>query len=661
MGPHIISEHFRIAGRIAEMAIALGVLCSAAFGQEQLAPTASSQTRILPVYTLPAGTTLSATVSYRNESSSDLNPLMDDVKPSGDDGVPTTQPGLSRAIEVSISGEMELSAIGRNGGEHLVRLRMPKAKVALGLDGSSAGFEAGNIARCLSGGAVFSNTAQGKVTRVWIRPECGPTSSGSVRTLIALIQFVVHETGTQDKEGWVTQEDDSTGAYSVKYSRQAETGGTVSFRKEKTRFLSPKATKKRTRHVVLPVIYQPQGGMDFAFDAATGNLRSIRARESYAIIINGRNVGTSNTAFGLEHIRWSIMPPKKQIALLKEHAAIARAVRATPLWVAQSSAEEDTLLYRQRLGNETVTSLLDELSAAEKKGNKDYNDTELYQKLKALIYLHPESCRRLAGAAASGKPDGLASRLLIRAMATIGSPQAQDAIVSVMRARAGDTDFVMAIIPVLGMFEEPAVSTETVLKGLAYHNDNDDITFTAQLALGAMAGNLAEDDPVRAQRIVEEFMSKYPAPSESHDISRVILVLGNARMDEYLPTLQMYAEHPMPEARSDAVYALRYYTGEKAENILIHALASDQDATTRREAAASLGFMEPGDRVVAALEQAYANEKIDEIRIEIVKSLWKFERQYPAIRQLLERVGEKDESEDVRKTVRSILNGHSEK
>jgi HEAT repeat protein len=118
----------------------------------------------------------------------------------------------------------------------------------------------------------------------------------------------------------------------------------------------------------------------------------------------------------------------------------------------------------------------------------------------------------------------------------------------------------------------------------------------------------------------------------------------------------MYAEHPMPEARSDAVYVLRFYAGEKAENILIHALANDHDATTRREAATSLGYMEAGDRVVAALEAAYASEQIDKIRVEIVKSLWKFERKYPAIRQLLERAGEKDESEEVRKTIHGILN-----
>lgn len=647
--------------RIARVALALGVLCPAAFGQGLQASAVPAQTGILPVHALKVGTTFSAAIDYRNESRSDLNPLMDDIQSSADGAASSVQQGLSRSLEIRISGEMEVSVIGHDGEEQLARLRMPAADAVLLSDGASAGIEAASISSCLADGVVFATSAQGRITKVWIKPECGAISAGAVRTLLALLQFVGPKSGEKAPDAWEVNEEDQTGTYAVRYSKQARAEGTFMFRKEKIRFLPPRAKRRETRRVVLPVTYQPQGGMNVGFDPATGQLISIEASESYAIVINGKNVGSSSTSFSLKRTGLSAMSAAKQKSLLKGHEAAARALRATSLWVPQTNAERDTLLYRQKLGGETVSSLLAQLSVAEKAGDRDTNSTELYQKFKALIYLHPESCQKLAKTAAAGKPDGLASRLLVRALATVGSPPAQEAIVSVMHSRAADTDFVMAVIPVLGMFEEPAANTEAVLKGLAYHSKDDDVAFTAQLALGAMADNLAEHDPARARRIVEEFMSKYPAPAEARDISRVILMLGNARMEEYLPTLNMYAEHPMPEARSETAYVLRFYSGETVENILIRSLTHDQDNTTRREAAASLGFMGGSDRVVAALKRAYADEKIDKIRIEILKSLWKSARQHPEIRQIMEQAAEKDESEEVKKTAHGILGEHQEK
>lgn len=613
-----------------------------------------SQPAIIPPHALGVGTTFTAAIDYRNMSGSDLNPIMDDVRASTGADASSVQPGLSHTIEVHIVGTMELGVIGRDGDQQLMRLRMSQPKIALLSDGAAAEFEAGNIAACLAKGAEFSLTARGKVDRIWIRPACGAAPGGTVKALVALLQFVVPEPGAANMESWETQEEDQTGRYEVRYSRQAASKAVTAYRKEKSRFLPPKA-KTVARQVVLPVSYRPQGGADFGFDPASGQLLSVNADESYTVIINGKDVGTSKTTLSLKRTGLAKMAAATQKALLKQHMALARAVAATPLGRRNSAEQSDRLLYRQRLGTDTAASLLAELSAAERAGNKNFNDTDLYQKFKALIYLHPESCKKLARVAAAGNPDGLASRVLIRAMATIGSPAAQDAIVEVMRARAKDASFVMSIIPVLGMFDEPAAGTETALKRLAYHSNDQDIAFTAQLALGAMAGNLAEDDPERAQHIIDEFMSKYPSPSETQDISRVILVLSNARMEKYLPTLKMYAAHSMPEARSDAMYALRFFPGESVETILIHALTLDSDATTRFEAATSLRYMEASDRVVAALEGAYAKEQVGKIRIEILKSLWRSVRQHTEIRQIVQQAAEKDESDEVKKAARQIL------
>lgn len=641
--------------RIAVTALSFGALYSPVFAQEQLSP-AVPQAAVIPIHALSVGTTLNATVDYSNVSSSDLNPVFEDIKTPDSAEPPAAQAGLKRAIEVRIRGKAELSVIGREGEDQLVRLRMHAAEVSLVSDGLSANTEIGNIAECLRNGVVSAISSHGNVNKVWIRPEFGATAASSARTLISLTQFVLPEMDGKKVESWEAKEEDQTGRYKVRYSRQAGNGRMTSFNKEKLVFLPPKAKKSRTRNITLPVAYQPRGGMVVSFDTVTGQLLSIEGSESYDIVINGRNVGISETSFKLKRAGFSRMPAKKRAALLKEHAASSNLIQATSLWVAPSNAQMDNLLYRQKLGKETTVSLLAELAAAEKAADKNYKDTDLYQKFKALIYLHPESCHRLGKIAATADQKSLTFRLLIGAMTAIGNPAAQDAIAVVMHARAREVDFMMQLIPVLSIFEKPTVSTEQVLKELAYHNDNDDIVFTAQLALGALAANLADDEPARAQPIIDEFINRYPSPSDPRDISRVILVLGNSRLEQYLPTLQKYAEDPVPEVRSDAVYALRSFTGEKVEGILSRALVQDKDATTRREAAESLGYMEANDRVVAALKDAYASEGIDKIRGTILKSLWKFEKNYPEISQLLKQAAEKDESEDVRKAALSILN-----
>lgn len=74
----------------------------------------------------------------------------------------------------------------------------------------------------------------------------------------------------------------------------------------------------------------------------------------------------------------------------REKVAPAIALSATP-----TEAEVEAKIQRQELGDATLESLLADLEKAEASPDKNQNNTSLYLKFKALIYLHPESSAAL--------------------------------------------------------------------------------------------------------------------------------------------------------------------------------------------------------------------------------------------------------------------------
>jgi hypothetical protein len=325
-----------------------------------------------------------------------------------------------------------------------------------------------------------------------------------------------------------------------------------------------------------------------------------------------------------------------------------------------SRRELDSTLYRQKLGTATLATLRIELATAEQAGKKQGDVTELYLKLKALIFLQPEVCGKLVKDL-SGKPfNTLSFTIVTGALAAIASPEAQDALVSLIKTRQKEPHTVVQLIPVLGMMEEPTIASESALRALAYHNKNGDIATTAQLSLSIIARTVSSGDNDRARRIIDEIISHYGAMKEQDDIHSLLLVLGNVAMDAYLPMILAYSDDPRGEVRSSAVFALRSYPAEKVGAVLIHAVSSDRDATTRREAARALSFMGADQKIIAALTAAYHSEKIMDIRLEVLKTLWKWENIYPEIRKLIKHAEEKDESEDVRKAANGLMSKYSE-
>ena len=602
------------------------------------------------------GTTSSFSIEYHNNSHSNLHPLMEDATqpaPAGGQTKPPTT-GLERTVQASIHGACEMSDLGSENGDLLVHFSMPGARIVLVVDGQPASEEIRQISGVLAKGFVFSRSPSGSIRKIWLDPAAGSVAQGSIKILLALTQVVFSEQTQQEIKFWDVTEQDQTGSYQVRYTREDDAGVLAVFHKQKQSYL-PIKEKRRASRQLMPASYKPRGSMRIEFDATGGRLHSLSGTDSHDIIIGDKTAGRSETTFSMVFLQGSKLTPNALSARLGKHRKSLSKLAYTPLLSSLSSNEANALLYRQKLGTATLASLRAELAVAEKSKRNKSDQTELYQKLKALVFLQPQSSQKLVRDLA-GKPfDSLSFKMVTGALAAIASPRAQDAIVSLIKARQKEPETVVQLIPVLGMLEEPTLASENAIKELAYQNSNDDIATTAQLALSIMARTLSYDNQDRAYEIMDEFMSRHGNPQEIDGIHKLLLVLGNSAMEKYLPRLLAYADDPDGEIRSDAVFALRFYPAEKVDSVLIRAVTSDRDATTRREAASALGYMDANDKIVAALFWVYGAEKIPDIRLEVLESLWKWEKSYPEVRRLIRQAAENDQSEDLRKSVKGLM------
>lgn len=103
------------------------------------------------------------------------------------------------------------------------------------------------------------------------------------------------------------------------------------------------------------------------------------------------------------------------------------------------------------------------------------------------------------------------------------------------------------LIPSLATVNSPSVEAENLLQNLAF-NSQDRIASTAQLALGAMAHNLAQTSPQRANKIVEQFLQKLQTTENDEQTRQYLLVLGNAGSVQALKAIAQLTSAPNPSS-----------------------------------------------------------------------------------------------------------------
>jgi hypothetical protein len=600
-------------------------------------------------------------LDYTSASASDFRALFQDQKSTSE----TTQASplsLAQSFRTSVHGELTATVLERGADSALIAYSLRKPDVRLIANGQASVTEAERIRADLSRDVFAAVSLQGSVLQVRFDAGVGDLSQSFARAILAVTQFVLPGGLAPDLRQWETQEDDPNGHYIARYqtepghcrgSKEGSRADLVGFLKSKTRYLQlgPKKTQDEFAAVTTVV---PKGSLVACFDVAAGCLVSLRGTESQVIVVEGKTVASAENSLRMDLARKETLSQAELLAMRQAGVARETTVAAVPLFVIQSEEATEASIERTELGNATLEGLLADLAKLEA-STDEVNDTPLYLKFKALVYLRPESSASLGKMIATADAKSVTMRILTGALGAVGHAEAQTALVTAVRSRPRDWSALSMLIPVLGGVKSPTQMAEDTLRDLAFDSPNPDIASTAQLTLGSMARTLAETSPQRAEKIVDLFAKQIESASSADATRQILLVLGNAGSTKAFPTIARFLTDPSPALRAAAVSALHWIESDQVDRLLVKALISDSEPAVRLEAAVALGSREMSEATFNPQKQSFLTDKDDKVRLAVLRNLWKAHQAFPEIRRLLKEAAKTDRSEDVRKAAAEIV------
>src|SRR4029079_2812316 len=90
-----------------------------------------------------------------------------------------------------------------------------------------------------------------------------------------------------------------------------------------------------------------------------------------------------------------------------------------------------TAIHQAQLGNDSIETIKTVLDAIEH-GSSKSSYSEVYPKVKALIFLHPEMCAQLATVLHTSDASSPVAQLIGGALAAVGNAEAQDALINAL-------------------------------------------------------------------------------------------------------------------------------------------------------------------------------------------------------------------------------------
>jgi HEAT repeat protein len=637
----------------------IAVVCQpATYASSEIPPNANAAESPSLRYHFISGERLIYRLNYASASESDFRALFEDKNETAAESQAGPL-GLVQSFNTTVRGEFTISVVHVNAENITVAYSLRNCAINLVANGENDQTDADAIRKDLSRDVFAVVDLDGKVISVRFNPATKKLSQSFARAIIAATQFVF--SSDQPSMGqWEVREDDPNGEYVAKYERLGHgpsnanaPSSLVTFEKTITRYLQAITRATPTDFKVTTTI-SPGGSLTGTFDPKAGRLIALNGAQTQTIDVAGKTIAHSQSTVKFDFVGAERLDRARLITMREASAQSERLVHATPLSASMSEKDGEASIERTELATDSLQSLLTDLSSLES-STGEKNETPIYLKFKALIYLHPESSATLGQILATADAKSLTMRVLTGALSAAGNPPAQSALVGAIKARSTDWPALSMLIPALADASSPTRVAEDAIRDLAFQSPNADITSTAQLALGAIARSLSETSPERATRIVNSLIKQIESSSSADTTRQLLLALGNAGSSNAYSTIAKFATDPSPALRAAAASALRWIVSDGADEQLIKALTSDAEASVRLEAAAALGFRQMTDATFAAEKLAFSTDKDEKVRLALLSNLWKAHQAFPEVRKLIKDAATNDASQDVRKAAADIV------
>lgn len=618
-----------------------------------------------PVYDLKVGTALVYRLDYSSRSATDIRKLLESLRPSETGSVSAA--GITQSFETRISGDLVMTVIEKTGDGFHVSFRFRQPAVELTVNDRPEAAQAEIIGAALRLDIYAKMSAQGRLTSVSFDPDVDSVCRNYARAVLGMAQVVLPGTPGPDTTRWEADEDDPGGVYIARYevlpgrgrefSKQLKTRTEV-FRKSKVRYRSQPAASGpggprqiQTR--------KPEGSLEAVFDVKRGRLQSTVGEERQTISVSGTEIGSVIAGIAMRLSSEEAVLPEITAAMRQLHTERLSKAPAETLSFGLPEMEQEAAIERTVLGEDKLETLL--LTLDRIGSDQAPEATPLYLKLRALVYLHPESCGALAARAASAGPDSAAQQILIGALSSAGTGPAQAALVGLLNGPAIPPKTVMLIIQSLGLSGRPATpATQAAVAGLAAKASDPEVASVATLALGMIANGLAASEPGRAAELVKGIIADIGRSDSKERTRLLLLALGNSGSDLALPIFRQYLKSDASALRSVAASGLRWVQAPGADDLLAEALTADTESSVRTEAAFGLSFREPTPITMKAQIRSFKDDASVVVRLAVLRNLWETGRNDPEVLTLIREAAKADRSPDIQKKAAELIAGLAE-
>ncbi len=642
--------------------IAASILClSSTFGiatngkqletiRTQIAHTLLTQEITAPRYQFTIGQQYSYQLNYNSHAKSDLSILFADLdkNPQASRNAPSS---LVSDLTVKVDSEVLITVLAKQGDHYLLSYRFNNPSVKILSKEQLIKQQSQLVTEDLKQGIVATVDPQGRIVTVQFAPKTAEISQSFARSILADMQFVTPNQNAQLRD-WTQQEEDQNGKLLAHYEAASsfENRGSVTpFRKTKVQYLlRPTAPRPRQGTVKSDLTIQPQGEWQAKFDLAKGQLQELTGQETQKIIIAKKEVGTDETKLSLKLQSVTTLPTLQSLQTKLQPQLKAPSI---PLSYQPSEAESTAKIQKQELGTSTLESVLANLDQAEATFNPQQDYTPLYLKIKALVYLQPNTSKIFGDRLTNAKPDSLSFQLLASALSAAEHPSAQSALSKAILQHSTDPKVALSLIPNLSTVENPTSETVFALDRLASSPDPE-VSATAELALGTVAAKL---NLTQAKPIVDRFVQMLQTTKLPEEQRHLLLVLGNVGTSDLLPVLEPFTQNQDVALRAAATTALRNIPGSRVEQILIQILNQDADENVRLESAVALGLREMTPDSFNAQKAVFAKDTAVKVRLATLSTLWQARQAYPEAISIIKNAATNDKDKDVREAATKLL------
>jgi len=591
-----------------------------------------------------AGQRLVFEVKYMTASTSNFMGLAAD-----EDAASGKRQGQTNLAHTNLESELVVTVLEASKEGNLVEFELRNPSIQIATNGELA-IEQTHVIEAELQRPIFADVnAQGRIVSIRFETEVQPLSQAFAKTLLASVQVVLPVDPLA--KSWQTQEDDPNGKYFANYVLSTGDGDVFKIEKNRDRYV-PRKIRKLIHTFESETIVKPAGSVAVEFDGMDGVIKSITGEELNTVVVEGRTVARSETTLSVKLTR------REKVAkaeLKSMHAKLAAAGSKQALSTPGDQTRRETAMQRTELGDATMESLLIDLAKRQIANDPEADDTQLYLKLKALIHLHPEVCVQLAKELSVVPADGPALAMLCGALSSVGHTQAQTALQSGIRARAGDWSALMFLVPALGLVETPTVATEQVLREVARTATDEQVRSTAQLSLGIVARTLTATEPDRSRKILQETLASLEGAKTSESRRQLLLVLGNIGAEDTMPAITRYLGDEAAPVRAAATSALRWMDSAEVDALLVKVLTTEADEHVRLEAAQALSFRPMTAASLSAHQTLLSKDTSASVRLALLPNVAKASRVFSEARGILTNVGRNDTTVEVRDEANRLL------